>query len=347
MNTIFVKDILRWNYFFQEKKHFYYKVEKMFDWKILFFLVFCLNFYLLGNLFSLFFNYYSTFFFLLSFFLLSYILVILFLYRDYPKLINPLIPLVFYISLSIFDWFFISFFLINTKNIWYWKNFSFLFTEALDFTNKEHQQIVLIKINQFINLWFKLLFVFVFCFLNKNKIIQKMQKIKDKFLSFVPFIIFIIFFVLLFYFYLNSKIISPNFNLSSTNQLLNEHGYSLSSQTGKVFFIFSLVIMAPIWEELVFRYTFFAIFGRKRVNWAIFFSVFWFAFSHYHKQDFENNNLSSALQKIFNGYLSVYLYMSFLLVFVYWFYNLNLIYPILLHWFVNFNASFLWISGLF
>ena len=116
--------------------------------------------------------------------------------------------------------------------------------------------------------------------------------------------------------YLSSSFLEENI---STNQSIINNINDGSSSFNKVYYGLGTVVLTPFWEEAIFRYSVFAIFGRRGVFWGIIFSFFFFTIVHYNPEDFRDNekNLFIFFEKIFSSRLFFYIYGSLLLTFVF------------------------------
>ena len=334
MSTFFVKDIYLLSHFFSEKKTFYSTKEKKLNLWLLFSFLFAIC--LLSS--QQFFVIFSESIYLFSnFTLLIAFLGVVFLYQDRLFALRFL-PLVFWAIINFFFQAFHEYFPLQLVN-----NFGFLFSFELAQKVSNNEYLFLGKsiVWTFFRNCIRTVLLLFFLFLNFD-VIKKvfLNTWKDKNLTLLSFFLLLMVFNIVnhgttFGFFANSKVISQN--QRSINAVLNSSSYFHS-----LFYYFAIVVITPFWEELIFRYALFAVFGRRNVFWAVAFSIFLFATIHYSPDDFKAvNGLSDFLQTIFSSQLIAYLYGSVILSYMFWIYDLNLFFPIFFHSIWNFTASFI------
>ena len=339
MSNFFVQDFWQWRYFLAQKNTFYSVREKTLDWWVVLLFIVFLTYLFVWDL-TPFYN--IAFNVSVNLLLVGLWILVFFLYRD-AYFAYRFLPFIFLAFINLLWIIFLSTDLFQTAFL----NFDFLFSDNLiaKINLEAYQSIARsLSINFLANL-VKLTFLFVFLFLNfqliKKSLSYLFQKQNTRILFFFVFMIGIN----LFHFTDESELTKMfKFNLqdeTSTNQTALNQTMDNSSSFGQHYWYASRIILTPFWEELIYRYAVFAIFGRKRIFWALIFSVFFFTVIHYHRSDFDGveKGLIPFIEKIFSPRLFYYIYGSVILVTLYWFFDLNLLFPIFFHFMWNFNAS--------
>ena len=93
-------------------------------------------------------------------------------------------------------------------------------------------------------------------------------------------------------------------------------------QFSPLLFSVGLCLIAPLWEEFVFRYLVFKVFGRKKI-FSYLISFFGFVMMHFISETFA-----------FKRFLGLSYY-AIWLIFIYWLSDFNLFFPFFLHLLIN------------
>ncbi len=140
-----------------------------------------------------------------------------------------------------------------------------------------------------------------------------------------------------FYFYVSSHFDEINSKKESgTNQDNLEKLYANGDSTFKIFFIIVIVVLGVLFEEIVFRFAIFQIFGRRNALFAIIISSLFFATLHHNSllaDKFINNETAYNVNDIGKHYklLLPYFFIGLLFANYYVFNDYVLIYSIVAH----------------
>lgn len=352
MNTFFVQDLWQWRYFFSQKQSFYALKEKRLDWWLVLLFLIPLTYLFIERFLSF---RSGTLYLSCSLLLIALFFVVFYVYKD-KTFAYKFLPFVFLAFVNLLSFVFLIYFKENLL-----LSFRFLFSESLTAkirlildqdaiaTPKEanfYRNIAENIVFSFYTSIIKFIFLFILLTVNFARI---KKTLLDLFRNRPTTLLFFFLFVIainLINFSANgvtTQQLSTDSNTeTSTNQSAIQQIITNSSGFNRSYYYVGLLVLAPLWEETIFRYAIFAIFGRKRVVWAIVFAVFFFTVIHYSPEDFRDIETSFVgfVEKIFSPRLFAYIYGSIILTSLFWFYDLNLFFPIFFHFMWNFNVTF-------